>query len=82
MGTCYTATAAIAYAASGDAVKGFLPESMPSGPAKSVVSLLLVTLPLTFTLTRSRTPTRCWRVPTSRAWSRRCGSTRRATYSP
>jgi len=41
MGTCYTATAAIAYAASGDAVKGFLPESMPSGPAKSVVSLLL-----------------------------------------
>ena len=50
MGTCYTATAAIAYAASGDAVKGFLPESMPSGPAKSAVSLLLVTLPLTFTL--------------------------------
>ena len=44
MGTCYTATAAIAYAASGDAVQGFLPDSMPSGPAKSVVRPLLLTL--------------------------------------
>ena len=41
MGICYTATATIAYAASGDAVQGFLPDSMPPGPAKSVVSLLL-----------------------------------------
>ena len=41
MGTCYTATAAIAYAASGDAVQGFLPDSMPAGPLKSAVSLLL-----------------------------------------
>ena len=41
MGACYTGTAATAYAASGDAVAGFLPDSMPDGVAKSGVSFLL-----------------------------------------